>query len=127
MEVKINREIKEYTESFFFGLTLRQCIFSALACISAVIIYFVCKPYFGVNVTSWLCIVGALPFAALAFVKYNGMTAEKLFIVWVRYMFLIPKKLKYKSYNTYFELMKKNIEERQKEEKLKDETFYKPI
>ena len=27
MEVKINREIRNYTESMFFGLSLRQCIF----------------------------------------------------------------------------------------------------
>ncbi len=28
MEVKINREIRNYTESMFFGLSLRQFIFS---------------------------------------------------------------------------------------------------
>lgn len=27
MEVKINKEIREYTESIFFGLTMRQCFF----------------------------------------------------------------------------------------------------
>ena len=31
MEVKINREIRNYTESVFFGLSLRQCVFSLLA------------------------------------------------------------------------------------------------
>lgn len=127
MEVKINREIKEYTESFFFGLTLRQCIFSALACITAVVVYFIFRPHFGTSVTSWLCIIGAVPFAALAFVRYNGMNAEKLLWVLVRHVFLVPKKLKYKSYNTYHELMKKTMEERQKEEKYFDETFYKPL
>ena len=46
LEVKINREIREYTESIFFGLSMRQFIFSALACIIAVLLYFVLKPYF---------------------------------------------------------------------------------
>ena len=32
MEVKINREIRNYTESMFFGLSMRQFLFSALAC-----------------------------------------------------------------------------------------------
>ena len=32
MEVKINREIRNYTESMFFGLSMRQFIFSVLAC-----------------------------------------------------------------------------------------------
>ena len=36
LEVKINREIRNYTESMFFGLSLRQFIFSALACAVAV-------------------------------------------------------------------------------------------
>lgn len=31
MEVKINKEIRNYTESVFFGLTLRQFVFSVLA------------------------------------------------------------------------------------------------
>lgn len=37
MEVKINREIRNYTESMFFGLSLRQFIFSVLACGVAVV------------------------------------------------------------------------------------------
>ena len=35
MEVKINREIRNYTEAMFFGLSLRQFIFSACACVVA--------------------------------------------------------------------------------------------
>ena len=38
MEVKINREIRNYTESMFFGLSLRQFIFSVLACGVAVVL-----------------------------------------------------------------------------------------
>ena len=40
MEVKINKEIREYTEGIFLGLSLRQCFFSFLACVMAVIFYF---------------------------------------------------------------------------------------
>ena len=39
MEIKINREIRDYTENIFFGLSLRQLIFSLLACGVAVGIY----------------------------------------------------------------------------------------
>ena len=31
MEVKMNKEIRNYQESMFMGLNLRQCIFSLLA------------------------------------------------------------------------------------------------
>ena len=40
MEVKINREIRDYQESIFFGLNLRQLIFSILAIAVAVGVYF---------------------------------------------------------------------------------------
>ena len=43
MEVKINKEIREYSESIFFGLNLRQLIFSLLAMGAAVTVYFLCK------------------------------------------------------------------------------------
>ena len=32
MEVKINREIRQYTESIFFVLSMRQFIFYIFAC-----------------------------------------------------------------------------------------------
>ena len=44
MEVKINREIRNYTESMFFGLSLRQCVFSVLAIAVAVGLYFLLRP-----------------------------------------------------------------------------------
>ena len=77
MEVKINREIRNYTESMFFGLSLRQFIFSILAIGVAVGLYFLLKPYVGTETVSWMCILGAAPFAALGFITYHGMTAEQ--------------------------------------------------
>ena len=47
MEVKINKDIREFSESIFFGLSLRQFIFSVIACIVAVVLYFALKPYLG--------------------------------------------------------------------------------
>ena len=93
MEVKINREIRNYTESMFFGLSLRQFVFSLLAVGVAVVLYFVLKPYVGTETVSWMCILGAAPFAALGFIKYNGMTAEKIAKAWIRSEILMPKKI----------------------------------
>ena len=84
MEVKINKDIREFSESIFFGLSLRQFIFSVIACIFAVVLYFALKPYLGLETLSWVCILGAAPFAVLGFVKYNGMTAEKLLFAFCR-------------------------------------------
>ena len=54
MEVKINKEIRNYTESMFFGLSLRQFIFSVLACGVAVGLYFLLRPRFGTETLSWV-------------------------------------------------------------------------
>ena len=114
-KVKINREIRNYTESMFFGLSLRQFIFSVLACGVAVGLYFLLRPYVGTETVSWVCILGAAPFAALGFVKYNGMTAEKAIYAWIKSEFLMPKKLVFHSTNVYYELMKSSIEQKQKD------------
>lgn len=73
------------------------------------------KPYLGTETVSWLCMLGAFPFAILGFVKYNGMTAEKFIMAWIKSELLTPKKLMFKSTNTYYELMKQNIEKNEKE------------
>ena len=103
MEVKINKEIRNYTESMFFGLSLRQFIFSLLACGVAVGLYFILRPYFGTETLSWVCILGAAPFAVMGFVKYNGMTAEQFVWAWIKSEFLMPKKLMFNPDNLYYE------------------------
>lgn len=106
MEVKINREIREYTESIFFGLSLRQFIFSIVACGMAVGIYFGLRNHFGTETVSWMCIVGAAPFAAIGFIKYHGMSAEEFVWAWIKYEFLMPKKLMFGASNTYYAIMR---------------------
>lgn len=110
MEVKINKEIRNYTESMFFGLSLRQFIFSVLACGVAVGLYFLFRPRFGTETLSWVCILGAFPFAAMGFIKYNGMTAEQFVWAWIKSEFLMPKKLMFLPDNLYYETMKPTIE-----------------
>lgn len=113
MEVKINREIRNYTESMFFGLSMRQFIFSVLACGVAVGLYFILRPYFGVETLSWMCILGAAPFALLGFITYHGMTAEQFIWAWLRSEMLEPKELKFHDSNYYYAALKGIIEEAQ--------------
>ncbi len=116
MEVKINKEIRDYTESVYFGLSLRQFIFSILACAMAVVLYFVFRPYFGIETLSWLCILGAAPFAAIGFIKYNGMNAEEFLLAYIRSEFLTPKELVFNPTNYYYELLKGRIGDEKKDE-----------
>ena len=106
MEIKINKEIRNYKESMFFGLSLRQFIFSMLACVVAVILFFVLRPYLGIETLSWVCILGAAPFAVLGFITYNGMTAEQFVIAWIKSEILMPKQLVFRANNIYYEMFK---------------------
>ena len=110
MEVKINREIRNYTESMFFGLSMRQFVFSVLAILVAVGLYFLLKPHFGTETVSWMCILGAAPFAALGFITYHGMTAEQFLWAWMRSELLEPKELRFEASNLYYEALNEKLE-----------------
>lgn len=116
MEVKINREIRNYTESMFFGLSLRQLVFSLLAVGVAVGLYFLLKPHVGTETVSWMCVLGAAPFAAMGFVSYHGMTAEQFLWTWLRSELLEPKQLRFEPSNLYYEMLKPRIDAWEKEE-----------
>ena len=115
IEIKIPKEITEYKEKFLFGLTVRQFISVAAALAVCVPLYIFGKDYLGDDATSWLVILFAVPIFGFGFVKYNGMTAEKFIWAWIKSEFLMPKKLVFHSTNTYYELMKPTIEQKQKE------------
>ena len=114
MEVKINREIRNYTESMFFGLSMRQFVFSVLAVGIAVLLYFVLKPMVGMETVSWMCILGAAPFAAMGFISYHGMTAEQFLWAWLRSEMLEPKEIHFEPVNLYYELLRDCIEKSEK-------------
>ena len=115
MEVKINREIRNYTEYMFFGLSLRQLIFSALACGVAAGLYYLLRPYLDVETLSWVCVLGAFPFALLGFVRYHGMNAEQFLWAWIKSQLLIPNRLVFRPENLYYEALKEGIEKKEKE------------
>ena len=119
MEVKVNREIRDYTESVFFGMSLRQCIFAALAVAAAVGLYFWLRPYLGLETLSWACIIGAAPFAALGFVKWHGMSVEQFAWAWFKSVVLTQKRLLPAHQNLYHDAvtnprkqLKKNAQKR---------------
>ena len=107
MEVKINKEIRNYTESMFFGLSLRQLVFSLLAVVVAVGLFFLLHPVLGTETVSWVCILGAAPFAALGFISYHGMNAEQFLWAWLRSEIIEPKEVKFEAENLYYEALKR--------------------
>ena len=110
MEVKINREIRDYQETIFFGLGLRQLIFSILAIGVAVGVYFGLRDVLGTETVSWLCVLGAIPFGAMGFIRYNGMSAEQIAAAYIESEILMPKHLCFASENVYWLAMEEHVE-----------------
>lgn len=104
MERKINKEIREYREAMFWGLTLRQFFFSVLGLGISVGIYFLLRAKLGMEAVSWACIFGMLPCAMLGFVTYNKMPAEKFLWAVIKTELLTPKQLMFKPKNLCYAL-----------------------
>lgn len=105
MEIKVNKEIKNYKESIFFGLSFRQFLCSALALGAAVGVYFALSNVLDKETVSWLCIVCAAPVAVTGFFQYNGLNFEKFVWAVIKSEFLLSGVRLYKSRNIYNELL----------------------
>ena len=101
MEVRINKEVRNYQESLFFGLSLRQLLFALLAVAVAVGVYFGLRPVLGNGEIGWVCVLAAFPFALGGFFQYNGMTLERFLHAYIRSEFQFPRRLVFKSDNIY--------------------------
>ena len=115
MDIRINKEFRDYSETVYFGLNMRQLACSALAVVVAVGSYFLLRPYLNVETLSWICILCAIPFAALGFVKYNGMNAEQILWAFIKSEILIPKRLVFKSEYDLYKAKKDLIKEKERE------------
>ncbi len=101
LEVRINKEVRDYQESLFFGLSLRQLIFALLAVLVAVGVYFGLRGVVGTGEIGWICVLAAFPFALGGFFTYNGRTFERFLLAVIRSELLYPRKLVFKSENLY--------------------------
>ena len=70
IEVKIPKEIRQYKESIFFGLSARQFFCSVIAILIAAGVYLLLGKVIGKESASWLCIVLAAPAAMAGFFSY---------------------------------------------------------
>ena len=103
IEVKINKEVRNYQESLFFGLNLRQLLFSALAVAASLAVYFGLKTALGSvgDLGGWLCVLAACTSALCGFFQNNGLTFEQFVVAFLRSEIFCPQKLVFKSDNLY--------------------------
>ena len=112
MEIKINKEIRNYKETIFFGLSMRQFVCAVLAVGVAVGLYFGMSRIADRETVSWVCIVGAAPIAAAGFFHYNGLTLEKFLWAWFKSEFLMAGNRVWKSENYYLEAAQSEVKKR---------------
>ena len=110
MEIKINKEIRAYRETLFFGLSMRQFVCSVLAVGVAVTLYFSLSRVLDRETVSWVCIVGAAPVAAAGFFQYNGLTLEQFLWAWLKSEVIMAGKRVWKAENYYEEAMKRVLQ-----------------
>jgi hypothetical protein len=103
MEPKIIKDFRTYKESLFFGLNIRQFMCSAVALTCAAAGNFALRPILGDDIAGFCSFCLAVPFAAAAFFKFNGMTFEKFALVWLRQMFSGGFERKFKTRNYLYE------------------------
>lgn len=109
IEIKIPKEISEYQESVFFGLSLRQFVCSLLAVAAAVGLYFLLDHAVGSEIAGWASILGAAPFAACGFIRYHGMTAEQMMAAILQSEVFTPRRLVFKDENCYYSALEQRI------------------
>ncbi len=109
IEVRINKEVRDYQESLFFGLSLRQFLFALLAVLVAVGLYFGLRNVVGSGEIGWICVLAAFPFALCGFFTYNGMTFEKFLLAVIRSELLYPRRLVFRAENLYAQAMEHSV------------------
>jgi hypothetical protein len=77
IEIRIPKEIKNYREKLFFGLTLRQCICAGIALVICVPLYIWGNRFLPQEAVSWAVVLVAVPLMLTGFFRYNDMVFEQ--------------------------------------------------
>lgn len=77
IEIRIPKEIKNYREKLFFGLTLRQCICAGVSLAICVPLYIWGHHFLPQEAISWIVVFIAVPLMLTGFFRYNDMAFEQ--------------------------------------------------
>lgn len=78
IEIKIPKEIKEYKETFLFGLTVKKFVSLAVALLICVPLYVFGKNFMPEEMVSWAVIIVGAPILGVGFITYHNMTFTQL-------------------------------------------------
>lgn len=121
IEIRIPKEIKNYREKLFFGLTLRQCICAGISLAICVPLYIWGHHFLPQEAISWIVVFIAAPLMFTGFFRYNDMAFEQ-FAVEVIHFYASPQKRVYSYEPPFMELRNTYITDQLNEEiaELKD-------
>lgn len=108
IEIRIPKEIKNYREKLFFGLTLRQSICAGVALLICVLLYIFGNKFIPQEALSWLVILIAAPLMLAGFFRYNDMTFEQFGVEFIYHNFT-PQKRVYSYEPIFIELRNEYI------------------
>ena len=113
MEIKMNKEIRDYKEKVISNFTIRQIV--SIAGMLAFSLFVFQKFYhvLSTNTLGFLIMLVSIPFILLGdfLPKYNGMNSDLLALTLLRYLFE-PKQLKFVGSNQYRMMLKESTHER---------------
>ncbi len=93
IEIRIPKEIKNYREKLFFGLTLRQSICAGVALLICVPLYIFGNKFIPQEALSWLVIIIAAPLMLAGFFRYNDMNFEQFAVEFIYHNFTSQKRV----------------------------------
>lgn len=114
IEVKVPKEIREYKEKFWAGLTVRQLISCAIALIIIVPLYFFGNKVMNEELVGWFCMFLGVFIGAFGFYNHNGMNFEN-FVVAILKAFFTPNKSIYSRKTLVDKMLEREILELQEE------------
>lgn len=121
MNDEIGPDLREISETIWFGLNMRQLISSVVGIVLAVMIWMLCRDRLGQQYTSWLCCAAVAPCACIGFVKVQGQPFERFALSWLKFAFLESKELPFRSNDINVKLLSKRREKLKVEEGDADE------
>lgn len=119
MECPVNKEIRNYREGVFMGLSMRQTAWGAAALVVAAAANFGLRLVAGKETASVLSILlAALP-VAVGFLSYHGLCFEQIACAWLRTTFRHNGWHVYTAVCLYETLHRAAAEERKRDKKKK--------
>lgn len=87
--VKVPKEIREYEERVFIGMTIRQLIWGSAALVAGILWFLITDLALGLpqDVTIFGCIGISFPLFCCGWGSYQGMPINKYAKIWIRYYF----------------------------------------